>query len=893
MYRQLLATTVTCLVLATDLAAEPAPSENAASSPAPRNGKQISRIGKSWLSAGADAAAGRLLLFRADDPPAQSSIRAWQPLAFASRGKDGLFPLEGGNVTAPSLALDRQERLHVAWESGGAVWHARSSSGKERLADRHAWTSAAGERPAAVILQARLGDIAVTERGDIWLAAVRTTSDSATVICLAHYTDKWQVHELAQGKGYRPPVFDVRPDGTAHLTWADDWGRVFYQQYRQGAIGPVETIARSGWLSNGKDPVIATVGDQVLIVYANVYAELQYALQEHGKWKIAYVPDRRKPDPRFGTDILHSPQLAVDAHGVVWLVFADATRKYTYFTRWLGSGWSDIYDARGIFHVAPHFESNYLSPDTICLEKKVPAGVADLGLFLGHALVPDHSEFHRLSVATPAPQAGATVLFMDLLEVARLEGLELILNEAKRHPSNPLFTPGPEGAFDSQRVFNHGTVLWDQGKFRMWYTGLQREKGKPWWEWEHAGYAESKDGLQWMRVDVPQPHGVTGKDRNRFADLAVRPRIFKDDSNPDPKQRYQAIYFPPHGALLELAAKGEYSSDSPKIPGQRYYSPDGMNWTSEPITVEFRGGKPSEFVPQSWFRDPQEQDESRRWKAYGWSSQSLRRRAPSFAYSKDAKTWTAYARNPILDPSVSAAPMMPSGPQNQIHDLFVWPYAGYYLGMFQYQHGPDFLDIELAMSRDGEHFVHIKPERKLIAAGKPGDFDWQWILPSMPLTVRDELWLYYGGLGPPLGKRAEPPVALSGEHVHGSVGLATLRRDGFTHVQLPAGTRTGQLTTVPFVLKDRQPLRLHVNAECSPQARLTIELLDAETGQPLAGYSRSDNTPCQANGVRQIVRWGERDVVPALNGKRLALRFWFEGDGVSPKLYAYGWSDGH
>jgi hypothetical protein len=72
--------------------------------------------------------------------------------------------------------------------------------------------------------------------------------------------------------------------------------------------------------------------------------------------------------------------------------------------------------------------------------------------------------------------------------------------------------------------------------------------------------------------------------------------------------------------------------------------------------------------------------------------------------------------------------MIPSGPQNQIHDLLVWPHRGYYLALFQYQHGPDFLDIELAMSRDRMPFVHIKPEHKVIPLGKPGAFAWQWIL---------------------------------------------------------------------------------------------------------------------------------------------------------------------
>jgi hypothetical protein len=230
--------------------------------------------------------------------------------------------------------------------------------------------------------------------------------------------------------------------------------------------------------------------------------------------------------------------------------------------------------------------------------------------------------------------------------------------------------------------------------------------------------------------------------------------------------------------------------------------------------------------------------------------------------------------------------MIPSGPQNQIHDLFVWPYGGYYLGMFQHQHGPDFLDVELAMSRDGMNFVHVQPGRKLIALGRPGEFDWQWILQSRPVVVGDEIRLYYGGLGPPRNG-PKPPVALDGENVHGSVGLARSRLDGFTHLQLSPGQKAGQVTTVPFVGKDNQPLRLQVNADCSARSRLTVEVLDAATGQPLPGYSRRECVPCRKDGVRQVVRWGERDRLPTPGGGRLLLRFWFEGDGASPKLYGY------
>jgi hypothetical protein len=73
---------------------------------------------------------------------------------------------------------------------------------------------------------------------------------------------------------------------------------------------------------------------------------------------------------------------------------------------------------------------------------------------------------------------------------------------------------------------------------------------------------------------------------------------------------------------------------------------------------------------------------------------------------------------------------------------------------------------------------------------------------------------------------------------------------------------------------------------------LTVEVLDARSGQPLAGYSRRESTPLQTNGVRQVVRWGQKDRLPVPEGKRLALRFWFEGNGSGPRLYGFGFIKG-
>ena len=120
---------------------------------------------------------------------------------------------------------------------------------------------------------------------------------------------------------------------------------------------------------------------------------------------------------------------------------------------------------------------------------------------------------------------------------------------------------------------------------------------------------------------------------------------------------------------------------------------------------------------RAFLSTPSEPDPARRWKIYGYATLVARRRAGCFAYSADGRKWTAYPRNPILDPTVSEVPMVPSGPESQIHDTVVFPYRGYYLALFHAQHDANFLDVELATSRDGEHFVHVKRGHKVLPLG--------------------------------------------------------------------------------------------------------------------------------------------------------------------------------
>jgi predicted GH43/DUF377 family glycosyl hydrolase len=64
------------------------------------------------------------------------------------------------------------------------------------------------------------------------------------------------------------------------------------------------------------------------------------------------------------------------------------------------------------------------------------------------------------------------------------------------HPGNPVLSPGSEGNWDELGV-QQPTVLFDQGKFHMWYQSPQVSGGY------NIGYASSEDGLEWDKNDGP------------------------------------------------------------------------------------------------------------------------------------------------------------------------------------------------------------------------------------------------------------------------------------------------------------------------------------------------------------------------------------------------------
>jgi hypothetical protein len=141
----------------------------------------------------------------------------------------------------------------------------------------------------------------------------------------------------------------------------------------------------------------------------------------------------------------------------------------------------------------------------------------------------------------------------------------------------PVLAPSKadDKAPDQLATHFYGTVLQDQGKFRMWYYACylddpaKRTAADP--TYLHQGpvcYAESPDGIQWTKPNLGQAVIKGSKDNNAILlpdDRIETVNLIKEESDPDPQRRYKMVYNTHNGKTWVIRTAT---------------SPDGLHWTA-------------------------------------------------------------------------------------------------------------------------------------------------------------------------------------------------------------------------------------------------------------------------------------------------------------------------
>lgn len=231
--------------------------------------------------------------------------------------------------------------------------------------------------------------------------------------------------------------------------------------------------------------------------------------------------------------------------------------------------------------------------------------------------------------------------------------------------------------------------------------------------------------------------------------------------------------------------------------------------------------------------------------------------------------------------------------RTDVYNFPIFPYEGMYLATpvmhhWAGKHSPLYENVdsrksvELAASRnlvDWERVADRAPFLELSPLSDGETYDTgQILITNRPVQRNNELWFYY------LGFRYR---VLSPEDVRrrryldaSALCLARLRVDGF--VSLKGGIEWGTVLTRPLVVSGDS---VRVNAD-SWRGRVLTELVDAGSGQPIAGFSRDDCIPAIIDSIDERVHWrGGRDL-KELTGRTIRLRFFL----WQAELYSF-WFD--
>jgi hypothetical protein len=416
--------------------------------------------------------------------------------------------------------------------------------------------------------------------------------------------------------------------------------------------------------------------------------------------------------------------------------------------------------------------------------------------------------------------------------------LQRTFHTAKKFEGNPVFKPETKHEFAASTsdergqeavcYLGHGGVFFDPAAkhFAMFYTAGWRGP---------LAFATSTNLRDWIRppMGIGEDNLLLAKGRDAGGDNSV---------------------------WLDLASQDErikFLTDRGRDGHQLQTSRDGRAW-SEPVTT----GRAADYC--SFFHNP-----FRNVWCFSIKQGGPRGRSRWYHESADFRQgadwsssvyWCNADRLDKPDAAVGDAP--------QLYSLSAVAYESVLLGEFQILLGPDnkicdqgkfpkTTEIKLGFSRDGFHWH--RPDRRAFipATRREGDWDRAYLhgTTGVCVVMEDQLWFpycAYSGIA---------PSGTRGMYTGASIGLATLRRDGFASVD--ADAKGGALTTRPVVFKGSH-LFVNVNV---PNGELRVEVLD-ESGSIVAASKQFS-----VDKTKHLVAWEGAPDLAAIAGKAVRFRF--------------------
>lgn len=448
-------------------------------------------------------------------------------------------------------------------------------------------------------------------------------------------------------------------------------------------------------------------------------------------------------------------------------------------------------------------------------------------------------------------------LFVDDFLIEKTD-LKRTFHQAEKHPGNPVFKA--ETAEEIKRsgsvYLGHGGVFFDPAEevFKMFYLAGMRGG---------LAMATSKDLIHWTRPEL----GLAGGNRllppgpewtgPELQTAGTDNCVWLDLHAKTPAER---IKFLTCWAHVPANQRPKGFHHSLHVSGGRTWSPGRPTGMAEDYCSFF-------FNPFRgvWVFSIKQGLSRGRCRFYHESRDFL----AGADWSKSVY-WTNADRLDLPEPEGGYPG---AGEPTQLYSLSAVAYESVLLGMHMILRGPrneichegkypKLSDLELGFSRDGFHWD--RPDRRPFIGGsrKEGTWDRAYIhtTAGVCLILNDKLWFPYTGFS------GVSPDGTRGMYCGGSIGMATLRRDGFA--SMDAGEKSGSLTTRPLTFKGEH---LFVNLD-APRGELRVEVLD-EAGHVIAPFTAEHCVALRGDTTRELVRWREAPSLAAVRGQKVRLRF--------------------
>jgi len=492
-------------------------------------------------------------------------------------------------------------------------------------------------------------------------------------------------------------------------------------------------------------------------------------------------------------------------------------------------------------------------------------------LFLGVSGQADAQSGITVLGSAPVTVNEATLFSFDDVSIPYTTNLVLKMVTPKKHPNNPLIPLGKPGTPDEWSVQCYGSVIRHEGKYKLWYIAinekdLKKMPGDVHYRGAQLAYAESEDGIEWVRpnlglvefrgnknnnlllIDPPQAHGL---------DVLV----LYEPEDPDPSKRFKM--------LLHMGARFDGLPAGAPIP---FFSEDGLRWhiaidaklTNYTVASDESALPPEHFEMgglYKWhgmYHVTGQQADPFMWLPDG---SSCGRVLTTFR-SSDFVTWSrTKTLSFVRDGTQSFHAPKGVGVAEEVHQNSVWNRGNVLVATYGLWHGSPkgwsgtTVDLGLLVCNDGLRYREPVSDFVFLRRGEDGEWDQGGILMSQAFeNIGDETYIYYGHWDPRIGTKYLP---------RGGFGLVTLPRDRFASLSLKNPAKEASLITCPLKVDETAELFLNASG-LSEEAWLRVELLDP-LERPLPQYSGENAGRLSADGFRQKITWNGASGIDGLN----------------------------